>query len=125
MDTADETESRSFELQSSEIQFQAIFERPSFDWIQNWTRLSASVFDRLQPHGLSLADIKVEAAGSFADFQLTASLLGSSTVVRLKLENMKCIATTPSARREIAQLMSPSAFLRASGRTIPDYELVR
>lgn len=111
MDTADGTEPLSFALQGSDVLFRVILERPNFDWIQNWTRLVASVFDWLQPHGLSLADIKLDAAGSFADFQLTASFLGSSTVVRLKLDNVEvqCYNALGTAR-DLATDVAVSVF---------------
>ena len=103
MDTADKVGSLNFEVRSSEVQFQATLERPNFDWLQNWTRLSASLFDQLKPKGLNLADIRVEAAGSFADFQLTASLLRHSTIVRVKLDSVEvhCYNAAGAARDQV------------------------
>jgi hypothetical protein len=88
-------------LKNSEIQYQAILERPRFDWIQNWPRLSESIYERLQPLGLRLADIKVEAVGSFADFLLTASLLNHSTLIRLRLDRVEVECYNVSAASKV------------------------
>ena len=82
------------------------------------------VFERLHPHGLRLADMKIEAGGSLADFQLTASLLSHSTMVRIRLDSVEihCYnAGTTTADRIDNVVVS---ILEGLQQDSPDLELV-
>ena len=76
-----------YKLESGDVHFYAFFSEPSFGLFEDSPNLCQQLFGRLSPHGVRLADVKLEAgAGTLGEVQLTVSLLSYSAVVRIHLD---------------------------------------
>lgn len=79
-----------FSAAKADLSFEAGWGRPEFALFRDTQGLLRHVFMRLEPHGLRLADMRIErGAGSAADFHLLCYLFNLWMTTRIRLDRVE------------------------------------
>lgn len=86
--------SSKFNIQKADLLFEAGFEKPDFALLRDTAGLLQHVFNRLEPHGLRLSDLRVEpGAGSLGDFHVLCHLLKYRMTIRARVERVEVVCS--------------------------------
>lgn len=78
-----------FDVTKADLTFEAGFGQPEFTLFRDTTGLFHHLFKRLEPHGLRLADMKIErGTGSVADYHVVCYLFNFLMTLRVRLERI-------------------------------------
>jgi hypothetical protein len=79
-----------FQIEKSDLLFEAGFERPDFALSRDMAGLLQHLFGRLEAHGLRLNDLRIESgAGSVSDFHVLCYLFNYWMTVRIRVERVE------------------------------------
>lgn len=82
----------SLQVDRADVGLDAGFERPDFALFRDTAELLQHLFRRLEPHGLSLGDLRVEhGTGSVADFHVLVSLFNFAMTIRVRVERVEVV----------------------------------
>lgn len=71
------------------LAFEAGYPQPEFGLVQNVSPLLDALFKRLAPHGLQLADIRIERGGdSVSDFHVLLHMFNGLMTIRVRVERI-------------------------------------
>jgi len=83
-----------FDVAKADLTFEAGFGQPEFALFRDTPGLLRHLFKRLEPHGLRLADMKIErGGGSSADFHILCYLFNFVMTVRVRLDRIEVYCT--------------------------------
>jgi len=77
------------EVEKSDLAFEAGFPKPEFALFRDSAALLDSLYLRLEPHGLKLADIRLERVGSVGEQHLLVYLFNYSMTIRIRVERIE------------------------------------
>jgi hypothetical protein len=82
-------------VQRSDLSFEVGFPQPEFGLLREVSTVLQHVYTRLQPHGLKLADIRVErGTGDVADYHLLCRLFDYVMTIRIRVDRIEVICST-------------------------------
>jgi hypothetical protein len=76
-----------FRISQADFTLTAAFQRPEFGLFQNTGALISRTYDALKPHGVSLANMKIErGSGALSEFVLLSQLFNFALSIRTRIE---------------------------------------
>ena len=82
-------------VQRSDLAFEAGFPQPEFGLLHDGSTLLQHMYARLQPHGLKLADLRVErGTGNVADYHVLCYLFDYVMTIRIRAERVEVNCST-------------------------------